>query len=446
MHKFSQYISKDVHIAPLVVFRIVFGFVMFFSVLRFALKGWIYEQYVEPIFHFTYLGFSWVKPFGETGMYLVFALMALSFLGIALGLFYRVSSVSAFVLFTYVELLDKANYLNHYYFVSLVCFLLILVPAHRYFSLDVVRKPFLKMTHVPLWSIGIFKLQLGFVYFFAGVAKLNYEWLINANPLKIWLPAQSHLPIIGGLLSKTWVAYFASWFGALYDLTVPFLLATKKYRPIAYFFVIAFHVSTSALFQIGVFPFVMIGATLIFFSEDFHIRLLTRVEKLFRVKPIKVNTKSLFVPKAKGFSTYVIAFFFVIQMLLPFRYLLYPGQLFWNEEGFRFSWRVMLMEKAGYTSFRIVDARNNRSWEAKNYEHLTPNQEKMMSTQPDMILEYAHFLESKAIEEGVENPKVFVDAFVSLNGKVSKRFIDPEIDLSEQVSSLKHKHWILPFE
>ena len=209
---------------------------------------------------------------------------------------------------------------------------------------------------------------------------------------------------------------------------------------------IAFHVSTSALFQIGVFPFVMIGATLIFFSEDFHIRLLTRVEKLFRVKPIEVNAKSLFVPKAKGFSTHVIAFFFVIQMLLPFRYLLYPGQLFWTEEGYRFSWRVMLMEKAGYTSFRIVDARNNRSWEAKNYEHLTPNQEKMMSTQPDMILEYAHFLESKAREEGVENPKVFVDAFVSLNGKVSKRFIDPEIDLSEQVPSLKHKHWILPFE
>ena len=223
MNKLYQYISKDVHIAPLVVFRLVFGFVMFFSVLRFALKGWIYDQYIEPTFHFTYLGFSWVKPFGETGMYIVFAVMALSFLCVALGLFYRLASISALVLFTYVELLDKANYLNHYYFVSLVCFLLILVPAHRYFSLDVYRKPSLKRTHVPMWSIGVFKLQLGIVYFFAGVAKLNYEWLINANPLKIWLPAQSHIPVIGSLLAKTWVAYFASWFGAIYDLTVPFV-------------------------------------------------------------------------------------------------------------------------------------------------------------------------------------------------------------------------------
>ncbi len=229
MNKLTQYISKEVHIAPLVVFRLVFGFVMFFSVLRFAANGWIHQQYIEPSFHFTYLGFSWVKPFGETGMYLVFAFMALSFLCVALGLFYRLASISTFVLFTYVELLDKANYLNHYYFVSLVCFLLILVPAHRYFSFDVYRKPSLKRTHIPMWSIGVFKLQLGIVYFFAGVAKLNYEWLINANPLKIWLPAQSHIPVIGSLLSKTWVAYFASWFGAIYDLTVPFLLATKKY-------------------------------------------------------------------------------------------------------------------------------------------------------------------------------------------------------------------------
>ena len=446
MNKLYQYISKDVHIAPLVVFRLVFGFVMFFSVLRFALKGWIYDQYIEPTFHFTYLGFSWVKPFGENGIYIVFALMALSFLCVALGLFYRLASISAFVLFTYVELLDKANYLNHYYFVSLVCFLLILVPAHRYFSLDVYRKPTLKLTHVPMWSIGVFKLQLGIVYFFAGVAKLNYEWLINANPLKIWLPAQSHIPVIGSLLAKTWVAYFASWFGAIYDLTVPFLLAIKKYRPIAYFFVIAFHVSTAALFQIGVFPFVMIGATLIFFSEEFHLKVLDKLDRLFRFKSVEIGVASPFQLKWKRTTTIFLVGFFVVQAMLPFRYMLYPGELFWNEEGYRFSWRVMLMEKAGYASFRILDTENNRSWEAKNYEHLTPNQEKMMSTQPDMILEYAHFLENQAKAQGVPNPEVFVDAFVSLNGKASKRFIDPEINLAKQQPSLKHKTWILPFE
>jgi hypothetical protein len=37
-------------------------------------------------------------------------------------------------------------------------------------------------------------------------------------------------------------------------------------------------------------------------------------------------------------------------------YLCYPNELFWTEEGFRFSWRVMLMEKAGYATFKVKDA------------------------------------------------------------------------------------------
>jgi hypothetical protein len=40
-----------------------------------------------------------------------------------------------------------------------------------------------------------------------------------------------------------------------------------------------------------------------------------------------------------------ISCFIAFQLLFPFRYLCYPNELFWTEEGFRFSWRVMLMEK-----------------------------------------------------------------------------------------------------
>ena len=103
------------------------------------------------------------------------------------------------------------------------------------------------------------------VYFFAGVAKLNFDWLIEAQPLKIWLPAQSHLPMIGPFLEMEVTAYFFSWFGAIYDLTIPFLLLMNRTRPWAYAAVVVFHVMTRILFPIGMFPFIMIGATLIFF-------------------------------------------------------------------------------------------------------------------------------------------------------------------------------------
>ncbi len=142
------------------------------SIIRFVSKGWVDELYVQPDFFFTYYGFDWVQPFGAVGMYILYALLLLSALGIMLGCFYRWSATLFFLLFTYVELIDKTYYLNHYYFVSIIGFLLIFVPAHRSFSVDALRQKNRTLDKVPAWTINIFKLQLGFVYFFAGIAKL----------------------------------------------------------------------------------------------------------------------------------------------------------------------------------------------------------------------------------------------------------------------------------
>ena len=79
----------------------------------------------------------------------------------------------------------------------------------------------------------------------------------------------------------------------------------------------------------------------------------------------------------------MIAGYFLLQLLLPLRFLLYPGKLFWTEQGYRFSWRVMLMEKAGAAYFTVKDAAGQKSQVVENRLHLTTLQEKMMSTQPD---------------------------------------------------------------
>ena len=120
----SKWSYAETSIAPLVVFRIIFGLMMFFGILRFWLNGWIHDFFIKPDHFFHYYGFEWVKPMGEFGMYTVFALLLISSLSIALGLFYRISSFLFFLFFTYVELIDVTNYLNHYYFISLVSFLM----------------------------------------------------------------------------------------------------------------------------------------------------------------------------------------------------------------------------------------------------------------------------------------------------------------------------------
>ncbi len=234
IHKAKEHCQTHVHIAPLVSFRILFGLIMLVSIIRFYLKGWIESIYIQPELHFKYYGFEWIKDFDATGMYLLFGTMAISCLFVALGFLYRLSSITFFLTFTYIELIDKTTYLNHYYFVSIMGFLLIFLPAHRYFSLDIFFKITEKFTHVPQWTISSIKLQLGIVYVFAGIAKIHPEWLLDAMPLKIWLPANSHLPLIGWLFKYVWIHYAFSWMGMFYDLTIPFVLLNKKWRPWGY--------------------------------------------------------------------------------------------------------------------------------------------------------------------------------------------------------------------
>lgn len=441
-------INTPKHIAPLAVLRIAFGAIMLISTIRFILKGWIYAFYIKPGFHFTFYGFDWVKPLGGTGMYTLFAILTAAAIFVTIGLFYRLSIITFFLCFTYVELIDKTTYLNHYYFISVMAFLMIMVPANRYFSIDVLRKPASAVTKVPAWTINIFKLQLLLVYLFAGISKLNYDWLIAAMPLKIWLPANSQIPVIGGLLSQAWVAYVFSWFGTIFDLFIGFLLLIPATRKPAYFMVIVFHLVTGWLFKIGMFPYIMIFVTIIFFSENTHIKIISTLKKIL-IRPVTARDTPVLnyqLPAIKKNIIYaVLILHFSLQILLPFRYLLYPGKLYWTEEGYRFSWRVMLMEKGGTAFFHVKDPATGKQAEIMNSQYLTSFQETMMATQPDMILQYAHFLAREYQKKGIKHPVVTAQSYVTLNGSGSMSYIDSTVNLANEQETFDHKKWILPF-
>lgn len=427
---------------------------MLFGVLRFISNGWVHQLYIEPQYFFGYLGFEWVKPLDGNLMYLPFILMVIAALGIVLGAFYRISAIVFFVCFTYVELLDKSNYLNHYYFVSLMSFLMILVPANRRFSFDSWMRPHLRQKTTEQWHIGILKFQLAVVYIFAGIAKLNSDWLFEAQPLKIWLQAHHNIPVVGGLMQEEWLAFAFSWTGCLYDLFIVFFLLSNRFRPFAYFFVVFFHLVTWYLFPIGVFPWVMIFSTLIFFHESTHQKLLNWMEQWFT----KTRESKVLITKPKRTSKplqYFLIVFIAAQLLIPFRYVLYPGDLFWNEEGFRFSWRVMLMHKEGYATFYLHDKATGRESEIDNRKFLTQTQEDQMATQPDMILQYARILkkhyDGKTLHYGehtfkIEDPAIYARIYVSLNGRPSQLFVDKRHDLASLPYNLKHRNWIEPFQ
>ena len=443
----KTYLSKNYSASPLIIFRIGFGFMMLYSIIRFWSKDWINTLYLQPKFHFTYYGFEWVKPLGNL-TYLLFFICGLSALFVALGFKYRAAIITFFLSFTYIELMDKTTYLNHYYFISILSFLLIFLPANSSFSIDsYLKKKSYRL--VPKWSIDAIKLLVSIVYVYAGLTKINSDWLFKAMPLKIWLPSKYDLPFIGEtLMQQNWFHYAMSWSGMIYDLTIPFLLLYKKTRWFAFALVVFFHVFTGILFPIGMFPYVMIVSSLIFFEAGFHHKIILFLKRIlnyfFKLKQ-KIVVKEIYNFKHQKITIIVLSLFFIVQLFLPFRYALYPNELFWTEEGYRFSWRVMLMEKMGYANFKITNSKTGNFFYVDNQDFLTPLQEKQMSFQPDFILEYAHFLGDHFKSKGHENIQVFVESYVALNGRLSQPFINKNIDLYQQKETFNPKEWILPF-
>ncbi len=420
-------LARPVDAASLAAFRVLFGALLLASTLRFAARGWISSMYVEPAHHFPYWGFEWLRPWPGVGMYLHFAALALAALWLALGPRPRLAALACFALFTYVELLDKAAYLNHYYFVSVVLLLLTLLPSEA-------RRP------APAWALVALRLQVGLVYGFAGLAKLRGDWLLRAQPLATWLGAHGDFPVLGPLLVRPQTATLMSWAGAAFDLCVPFLLLHRRTRPFAYVALLGFHALTGALFPIGMFPWIMSAAALIFFPPDWPRRLLARLHPAL-ARPAPPVPEDSPIPRL---ILAALALHFTVQLLLPLRHHLYPGDHGWHEQGFRFAWHVMLVEKTGVVTYRVRDPASGRQFIVHPEEHLTAQQARQMAFAPDMILDHAHHLAAEFAARGFDNVEVRADAFVAYNGRPAARLIDPTVDLARERDGLAPKPWILP--
>ncbi|HEY1084440.1 MAG TPA: HTTM domain-containing protein [Prosthecobacter sp.] len=440
MRRFIKALFAPVDIASLVWFRIVFGIILLVEALRFITKGWIEAYYVAPAFLFKYYGFSWVQPWPAWGMHLHFWVLAVAGAGIALGFFYRICCAVYFLGFTYVFLLDQTHYLNHHYLVCLLCFLMIWMPAHHALSVDAWLRPGLRTSYVPAWPTGLLRAQLCIVYFMAGLAKLNGDWLAG-EPMRAWLLRRTGYPVLGPYFAEPWMPYFFSYSGLVFDLLVVPMLIWRRTRLLAFFLAAVFNLTNCYLFKIGIFPWMALGATILLFQP--------RLPHLFPVlwQPVQGVAKA---PSASAERQKIIAtlaaVYITLQLLIPFRHWLYPGNVAWTEEGHRFSWRMMLRRKAGALSIHVRNPATNESWTVLPHDYLTTRQSSKASTRPDMILQLCHHVAADLAARGLPGMEVRALSTVSLNGRPARFMIDPEANLAAEPRTLAPAAWISPFQ
>ncbi|MCC6994251.1 MAG: HTTM domain-containing protein [Deltaproteobacteria bacterium] len=432
--------------AALALLRIAFGLMVTVSAARFLAYGWVDRLYVQPRFHFKYWAFSWVPALPEGWIHGLFVLLGGLGLAVALGLFYRVAVALLTLTFAWLQLMDVSNYLNHYYLVTLLGALLVVIPAHRTWSLDAWRKPGLAGATVPAWCTYLLRFQVATVYICAGLAKFNTDWLLHAQPLGIWLSSRTSVPVIGPWLDQPWVAFVAAWAGFLFDTTIVLFLSLRRTRAVAYLVVLLFHALTSLLFPIGMFPVIMTTAALVFFSPSWPRDLMSRLRRRPAPRPAAGPAAVTPTPRLYRPALALAALYCLIQIALPLRAHLYGGDVSWHEQGMRLSWRVMTREKNGSVTFIVIDAqaRPPREWHIPPSRYLTRLQEREMAVQPDLILQLAHRIARDFAAQGHPGVAVYADARVSLNGRPAATFIDPGADLARLDDGLAAKPWILP--
>ncbi len=451
---------QPVPIASLVFFRIAFGILGFADVLNtYIYYHWMVDAYNPAKFQFRYYGFEWVQPLPEPFMSAFFLVLCGLAILLVLGRWYPVSSFLFALGFTYTFLLEKSHYLNHGYLFCWISFLMAVLPAHRQFSADVLRRPELKSDTAPYWCLFLLQFLMGVAYFYGGIAKLNADWL-NAVPLKEWLEQKGDKPVIGPLLAQGWMAYFMAYGGLLLDLTVVFFLLFRKTRPWAFAAVLFFHLMNHLTFNIGIFPFLSIALTALYFPADFPLRIYDKLKgRIPLLRKIGVWWEKRMDPagradaplwqKSEQWRPAISAGIVVLvlfHLLVPFRHHLFPGDVAWTEEGHRYSWRMMLRSKQGYGTFIVRDKKTGKEEEVQPEDWLDSKQYRKMYTHPDMILQFAHYLRDIYREKGWD-PEVFADIRVRLNFREYSAYIDPSADLAlVEWHFFRHSGWIMPEE
>ncbi|MEZ4752567.1 MAG: HTTM domain-containing protein [Bdellovibrionota bacterium] len=318
--RFTEVLNRPTDAASLAVFRIVFGAVLFVEVCRYFHKGWIAQYFIAPQFYFSYPGLEWLHPWSGNGMYWHFAVIGVAALLLMLGIASRLSAAVLCLGFSFMFLIDRTHYLNHFYLICLLAFQFSIVNADRAFAVLPSRGNF-----SPRWQLLWVQFQVAVVYLFGGLAKISPDWLAG-EPMRIWLQSSD----LGTWAHAEWIVYTFSLGGLLLDLFVIPLLVLRKTRLLAAIALAAFHLFNAYFFKIGVFPWLMLLAIPLYFDPSWPRRFLRSEPNAAPQRPLRPTVLA------------ALGIYASFQLLFPLRHYLYSDNVLWSGEGERFSWLMKL--------------------------------------------------------------------------------------------------------
>lgn len=465
--------------AGLGIFRCLFGLLMAIDVTQERGLSHLDYKYLDgaPVCRFPL--FNFLHPLPLDWMYLVYVVMFLGAVGIMLGCFYRLSCLMFISTYWYIFFLDKTAWNNHSYLYGLIGFQLTLMDGNRYWSLDGLRRPSIRNAHVPLWNYTLLRTQVFFVYFIAGVKKLDADWVEGYSmsylahhwlfdPFKVMLPVElvSLLVVHGG--------------GLALDLTAGYLLFFDATRPYAFFFVSYFHCMNSQLFSIGMFSYTMLATSPLFCYPDWPRRFFGRFPAFlqtvlpFTSTDLQPSSSCVYTearrtsvepqenqetPPAPTAATvaqkaprlrwkHKLAAVFTIvyileQLFMPYSHFITQGYNNWTNGLYGYSWDMMVHSRSHqHVKITYKDGKTG------DMGYLNPGvftQSRRWKDHGDMLKQYATCLSQLLPRYKISEPEIYFDIWVSINERFQQRIFDPRVDIVKaDWSPFKPNPWLMP--
>jgi hypothetical protein len=198
-----------------------------------------------------------------------------------------------------------------------------------------------------------------------------------------------------------------------------------------------FHVSNALTFRdIGIFPFIMMFATLLFF-EPSELPFLRNMQ-LHDQKPTVLTSP-------KWVSRLIIPYV-IIQLLFPFRGLFLPNPVNWTMIANRFSWRMKSQSRlVDEFAFTIQDGTSGQKLPVEINKFLNPMQINAAAHDVVAVATIAKALAKEGRQQGMADPIVNAKIRVRWNGYDAANTVDPSVDLSKvEVSAFKKLNWVMP--
>jgi len=405
-------------------FRILLGICFLWESIYLIKINFVTVFLTNPQVHFNYDFAEFVKPL-PSGLLslLVIGLFAAS-LFLIIGKYLKVAAWYLFFVFSYILLIDKAYYNNHLYLICLLAGFFAITSSDQ--SLSVKKGP---VKQIPNWHILLFQIQLVIVYFYGGIAKINPDWLIRMEPVKITLAQKAANSALDTILLSDAAVYFISYGGLVFDLLIGFLLFYRPTRKLGLIAALIFNIMNAWLFDdINIFPFMMMGALVLFIEPDTFRKFIGQY--ITSIKPIDASSKSTIPVDQK--VVIGLAIYFIIQLSLPLRHLLFEGNTEWTGKAQYFSWRMKIQSrKTEQLEFAVMnyDKKEVIAVDLRSFG-LNDDQLRLLSMHPETGIKMAKAIRETAEKKGLRNIEVKAKVKVSFNGRPAQ-MLYKDMDLSK---------------